>query len=80
MKRYLATGSRSPWPPATATAVVWLILDRFHVPGWAWGVFWTLTALIWIASIFVLGMAIHDKKLIAVSTIDERLTALEKRP
>jgi hypothetical protein len=35
-------------PPILLTAVVWLLLDRFAVPGWAWGVFYTLNTSLWI--------------------------------
>jgi hypothetical protein len=34
--------------PITKTAVVWLLLDRFHPAGWVRGVVWTLVALIWV--------------------------------
>lgn len=29
-------------------AVQWLFLDRFGAPGWLWGVFWTLNALMFV--------------------------------
>jgi hypothetical protein len=40
----------SRWP-FTATAAWWLLLDRFHAPPVAWGVFYTLATIVWIISI-----------------------------
>lgn len=34
--------------PFTWTAVVGLLLDRFHAPSWLWGVVGTLVVLIWV--------------------------------
>jgi hypothetical protein len=36
------------WPTG-GTAIVWLLLDRFHPPGWFQGFAWTMMALVWIA-------------------------------
>lgn len=39
--------------PVGIAIVFWLLLDRLSAPGWAFGVLWTLVALmalIWIAS------------------------------
>lgn len=35
--------------PLLASVVLWLLLDRIHAPGWAWGTAWTMMALVWIA-------------------------------
>lgn len=44
--------SRMPlWP----TAVTWLVMDRIHAPGWAWGVAATVMVSAWISSLY--GMA-----------------------
>ncbi len=37
--------------PLVATGVGWLLLDRFGAPSWAYGVFWTVAALFFIAAI-----------------------------
>jgi hypothetical protein len=39
--------------PATSTIAWWLLLDRFHVPGWCWGMWGTVWVLLWIAMIFM---------------------------
>lgn len=36
-------------PPLGVTCVCWLLLDRFQVPGWAWGVYGCLVAIAWVA-------------------------------
>jgi heme/copper-type cytochrome/quinol oxidase subunit 4 len=30
----------------TTDIAVWLLMDRLHAPGWAFGVFWTLVTII----------------------------------
>lgn len=35
--------------PITFSIASWLLMDRLGIPGWAWGVYWTLLAIIWIA-------------------------------
>jgi len=40
--------------PFVGTAVGWLLLDRFHAPGWVWGIAATLCAIMWAVSIFLL--------------------------
>ncbi|MFL9904628.1 hypothetical protein PQR71_41960 [Paraburkholderia fungorum] len=42
--------------PIIATIVWWMLLDHFHVPPVAWGVFYTLAGLIWIISIAAVFM------------------------
>lgn len=37
--------------PIWSTATAWLLCDRFHIPTWGWGVFWTLHALLWVVCI-----------------------------
>lgn len=37
--------------PIFPTAVLYLLLDRFHAPGYAWGIAGTCAAIIWIAVI-----------------------------
>lgn len=37
--------------PINFTACGFLVLHYFNVPGWAWGVWWTIAALIWIVAI-----------------------------
>lgn len=34
--------------PLAMTILLWLLLDRFHVPGWAWGIAGTLVLFIWV--------------------------------
>jgi hypothetical protein len=49
-----------PWRfPIWQTATAWLLCDRFKIPGWGWGVFWTLIAIVWIATI---GMVMKQNK------------------
>lgn len=38
---------RVPWSAAT----MWLVMDRFHAPEWAWGVFWFFWIIMFVASI-----------------------------
>lgn len=44
--------------PISFTAWSWLLMDRFQPPGWAWGVYWTLVVIIWIA----LSIALFTEK------------------
>lgn len=41
-------------PPILLTAVNFLALDRLQPPGWIYGVTYTILALLWIASIFLI--------------------------
>lgn len=44
-----------PWKlPIWNTVTFWLLLDRFKVPGWAWGVFWTLMGISWVTAIIMI--------------------------
>lgn len=43
--------------PLSQTAVLWLLLDRFHVHGWLLGAIWTVAAISWAA---VLYRVIHE--------------------
>ena len=38
--------------PFRDTAIAWLMLDRFHAPGWAWGAVGALGILVWAACLF----------------------------
>lgn len=37
--------------PLLSSMVAWLMLDRFHAPGYVWGIVGTLYAIVWIAFI-----------------------------
>lgn len=37
--------------PIWSTATIWLVLDRLHAPGWAWGVAGTVVVVAWIGAI-----------------------------
>ena len=41
-----------PSAPVIPTIAWWLLLDRLDVGGVAWGVFYTVAAIVWAASIF----------------------------
>lgn len=41
-------------PPIMESLLFWLILDRFHAPGYAWGIVGTLVVLIWIGFVITL--------------------------
>jgi hypothetical protein len=62
-------------PPLAANVLWWLFLDRMGAPSWAWGVFWTLFALLWIGSILAIYYNDHvnpfDAKNIEVKTAKE---------
>ena len=38
--------------PVTSTIAVYLLLDKFNVPGWTWGIVGTIYAIVWVASIY----------------------------
>lgn len=44
--------------PLVFSILLWLLLDRFAVPGWAWGIAGTLVLFIWI--IWVWDVATRD--------------------
>ena len=46
-----------PRLPITSSVMWWLFLDKIAAPQWAWGVMFTLLALIWIVSIIGLVKA-----------------------
>jgi hypothetical protein len=46
--------------PVIPTVALWLLLDRLAVPGWAWGVFWTVFAFLWFSS--TLGLWFQREK------------------
>jgi len=37
--------------PVWSSLIVWLLLDRFNPPGWAWGVVGTVFVFFWIVAI-----------------------------
>lgn len=37
--------------PINFTVCTWLLMDRFPVPQWAWGVWATLLFILWVVSI-----------------------------
>lgn len=45
--------------PILSTAVCYLLLDRFHVPGWAWGVAATIVVIVWIIAIISMVQSEH---------------------
>lgn len=52
VKKYVINRNRQATGfPTLLTAVCWLLLDRFHPPGWVVGVVWTFVALLWIGCI-----------------------------
>ena len=54
-RRKVVDGSQLPAKlPLTWTIATWLLLDHFHVPGWMWGVYWTLVAIVW----FIAALAV----------------------
>lgn len=40
--------------PFTQTTVAYLVLDRTQAPGWLWGIFGTLFAVIWGVTIYLM--------------------------
>jgi hypothetical protein len=50
-------------PPITQTLVVYLMMDKFHAPGWLWGVVITLWVIIWATVIYM--MAVQESTEIA---------------
>lgn len=47
----IATKNRYTSLPLFPTIALFLLLDRFHTPGWLWGVVGTIMASIWIMAI-----------------------------
>jgi hypothetical protein len=62
MKRrtYIQAAAMPPRLPVLLLVVTWLMLDRLHVPDWAWGVYWTISVLL--AVLTVVDLARADKK------------------
>ena len=46
--KYLPT---NPARPLLLSSVVYLYMDRYGAPGWAFGVFWTLAAMLFISAV-----------------------------
>lgn len=45
-RKYLHPKCLPPRFPIVSGAVGWLLLDRFAAPGWAYGVWWSLIAVV----------------------------------
>ena len=41
-------------PPITSTIAWFLLLDKFHAPGWLWGVMGTFFAFAWLVTVVVI--------------------------
>jgi len=67
-KVVIKASSLPPRLPVTFGAVVWLLLDRFDAPEWAFGAFWALAALL--AAGFFYGL--HNSELKDVPGFGER--------
>jgi len=37
--------------PIALSVALWLLMDRYHAPGWLWGVVGTVMAIYWILEI-----------------------------
>jgi len=59
---YKSLPSRTPGIP---TAVIFLLLDRFHAAGWLWGVAFSVIGLLWIAVV----VSIFQEKKISIEQI-----------
>ena len=54
-KKSVVTWKNLPMrPPALFTIVILLCLKVYQLPGWVYGVLWTLTGLLWVAWIIAL--------------------------
>lgn len=40
--------------PTYQTVLAWLLLDRFHVPGYVYGIVGTVLAFLWVGSIMMM--------------------------
>lgn len=38
--------------PLTLTIALYLLIDKLNSPQWIWGMFWTLTVILWACSIY----------------------------
>lgn len=50
-KKVLAWKQLPSRPPTVATIAWLLVLDRFHAPGWVWGVIGALLVIVWVSLI-----------------------------
>ena len=48
-KTVIKSSSLPARPPTLAAIAWWLLLDRLGAPGWAYGVMWTLAAILFVA-------------------------------
>ena len=53
----MARKTLSPTAPVRPTITWWLLLDRLHVGDVVWGVYYTITAIVWAASIYAIHKA-----------------------
>jgi hypothetical protein len=66
--------------PITTSAVSWLLLDHFHAPGWAYGVFFTLAGIVWLAALVALGKILFGAtEILSANDVEQRLQRLERR-
>ena len=49
----IARKNQPPTAPLLATITWWLFLDRLDVGGVAWGVFYTVAAIVWTHAIYI---------------------------
>jgi hypothetical protein len=53
MKRKVVSSHALPTNiPVSFTISLFLLLDKFQAPAWAFGAFWTLAVLFWLAAIY----------------------------
>ncbi len=50
----IARKNQPPTAPVLATITWWLFLDRLDVGDVAWGVFYTVAAIIWVVSFYAM--------------------------
>jgi hypothetical protein len=66
--------------PLGSTMLGWLFLDRFKAPGWAFGAFWTVMALLWVVAVgLVLARFWAKAEELTATDVEKRLAALEAR-
>lgn len=51
--RYIKRNNLPPTLPLYQALLWWLLLDRLNAPGWAFGVMWTIAAILAAASLIV---------------------------
>jgi hypothetical protein len=56
MKKKRRVISRKELPvklPIFSTFMAWFFMDKYHAPGWIWGVVGTVMAILWFGAILV---------------------------